>query len=200
VAQSNKGTEKKKIVSSDGTVEVGNDSIQPLFSKTQIEEKLKHLAKTPPPTELAFGAMCYSSSYCIGTISYICPICGGKTNYSDKEKRTRKHNEETFYDVCKRINACRREIQKVKGINISLNESEFCKHCSPYTTNPTLYLLVNISGESKTIKIPDVSWTDIRLIQEFLSGSLVHKGYRNDEFLLVNYIERIKELLGIKEE
>ena len=218
LAQSNKGTEKRKTVPANGTVAIQTDTIQPLFSKTQIEEKLKRLAETPPPTNLSWGAMCYRSvSYFDAAVSYICPICGAKTLYGrpfldiGEKKFTPDYStgelkpvifEERSYDSYGKanINACRREIQKIKGIKVALDESEFCKHCSPYTTNPILYLLVNIGGESKTVKIPNVSWTDIRLIQEFLSGSLVHKGGNESETPLINYIARIKELLGVKEE
>jgi hypothetical protein len=36
-----------------------NDTIKAMFSKKQIDEKLKHLAETPAPPNLSFGAMCY---------------------------------------------------------------------------------------------------------------------------------------------
>ena len=215
MAQSNKGTESKRTVSSKETIEIQSDTLQPLFSKSQIEEKLKHLATTPPPEKMNFGAMCYSTSMAIGTISYICPVCGEKTLYkyigenewvtsngeelSDLELTHRKRRYEAFEMVLREINACRREVQKVKGINISLDESGFCDHCCPYITYPILYLLINIGGESDTVKTPNIDYMDIRLIHEFLSGSLVHKGYADEETPLVDYMGRIKELLGVKE-
>ena len=209
VVLSNKTAAENKISPPNGTVEIQTDTIQPLFSKTQIEEKLKLLAKTPPPTKLSFGAMCYEMSMPPDTISYICPACGQRTAYKSKysnklfsgieEKYINTVEEKHIGVVRGGINACRREIQKVEGINISLDESEFCKHCLPYTTEPALWLLVNIGGESDTVKIRDISYLDIRLLQEFLSGSLVHKGAQDSETPLVKHIARIKELLGVKE-
>jgi len=217
MAQVNKGTDKKKIISSKENFEIKNDSIQPLFSKAQIEEKLKYLAETPPPTNLSWGAMCYRVAILPDTISYICPVCGERTAYScgtewmweTTTKQSYYFNNSNSKNIINaektrflqgELNSCRREIQKVKGVNIFLDESEFCKHCSPFVKNPTLYLLVNIGGESDTTKISNVSYEDIQLIRRFLNGELVFEGDFGIETPLVNHIERIKELLGLKNE
>ena len=194
MAQSNKDSESKKMISTDEIVEIQNDTIRPLFSKEQIEAKLKHLATTPPPTELSYGAMCYTTTMISGTILYICPVCGNKTVYNNKLGK----DEEIVSFLWRGLDACRREIQKIKGITVSLHEWGFCKHCTPNVSTPTLYLFVNI-GNSKTVKTPDITYMDIRLIHEFLSGSLVHKTSNDGEEPLINYMERIKELLGIKD-
>jgi len=218
MAQSNKGVDKNKTVSSNEVVEITNDTIRPLFSKAQIEEKLKILAETPPPTFNYFGAMCYATFRPPDKVSYICPICGEKTVYScaiDNEwlhettsKQTYHFNEpkkniinaEQRGFIQRELNRCRREIQKVKGINVYLDESEFCKHCSPSVKNPVLYLIVNISGESDSIKTRMDNYIDIQLIQEFLNGDLIHKDITGKEMEpLVTHIDRIKKLLGIKE-
>jgi hypothetical protein len=134
-------------------------------------------------------------------------MCGEKTIYGLKEvdneteinTDTLKISQNRISFIKYELTAIQREIQKVKGINISLDESEFCKHCSPFVEEPTLYLSINIGGESDTTKISDFDYMDVRLIHEFLAGSRVHEDGRGNEYPLIDYIERIKELLGIKE-
>jgi ribosomal protein S18 len=174
-----------------------SDTIVPLYSKAQIEEKLKKLATTPPPTELSFGAMCYgmSASY-IDKLTYICPICGEKTHY---KKSKLKDNWWNIYKTLQwGLPSCRREIVKVKGVNIWLDESQFCKHCSKKNEKPTLCLKVNIGGESDTTKTCEIDYEDLVVLQEFLNGSLKHKGSHDTETPLMDKIDRIKKLLGIE--
>ena len=194
-----------------------NDTVCSLFSKAQIEEKLKCLSSTlslPVFLHWHMSGFCgYPTFY--SKISYICPICGGETLYGSDSYAIRKEefvqsrmgyfepksfNYET-YAIVYRFDLFRKEVQKIKGINIFLDESEFCKHCSscsPYTTNPSLNLLVNINGESDTTKTPNVTYIDIQLLRDFLNGNLANKGYRDGSYG-DGYIERIKELLGIKD-
>jgi hypothetical protein len=54
-AQLNKKT--CHVLKSKDTLQIVNDTIKPLYSKKQIEEKLKHLADTKPPSNLSFGAI-----------------------------------------------------------------------------------------------------------------------------------------------
>lgn len=187
-----------------------NDTLCPLFSKAQIEEKLKNLSPTKSSSSdfSYWSCMCgYSTFY--SKISYICPICGWETLYGSDSYAIRKEefipnrmgyfepkfsNNEAYVIVSRELNILRKEIQKVKGINIFLDESEFCKHCSPYTTNPSLNLIVNINGESNITKTQNVTYTDILLLRNFLNGeNLANKNFKD------GYIERIKELLGIKD-
>jgi DNA-directed RNA polymerase subunit RPC12/RpoP len=173
-----------------------NDTIKAMFSKEQIDKKLKYLAETPPPQKLSFGAMCYKPAFESHIVNeYVCPVCGEKTVY-----KKGKDTEKSWFGegLEKEINNCRREIENVKGIHIKLDESLLCKHCSPKIENPELCLLVNISGQSDTTRICNISYKDIQIIGEFLNDRLVHSGSREQETPLVNNIERIKELLGIK--
>ena len=72
----------KNEIKSKEKLEIVNDTIKPLYSKEQIEEKLKYLAETPPPSDLSFGAMCYSIAISsTDSFTYICPICGERTIY-----------------------------------------------------------------------------------------------------------------------
>ena len=207
-----------------------NDTVCPLFSKTQIEEKLQKLQDAVSPLSTVEQwrqenqiSINYSDCYfcwavpCFTKISYICPICREETIYRSDFEVIRKeefiqhrmgfepkffnYDEDIIFTVHYAINRYRLKIKEIKGINISLDETEFCKYCSPYspyTTNPTLYLLVNINGESDTTKTPNVKCKDIVLIRDFLKGSLVF-GEMFECRPMADYIERIKELLGIKD-
>jgi len=172
-----------------------NDTIKAMFSKKQIDEKLKRLAETPPPEKLATGAMCYKVAFETHiNIEYVCPICGEKTIYKKE-----KHPDQSWLiqNLERNINSCRNEIENVKGINIKLDESQFCNKCSPNFENPQLGLLINIAGQSDTTKIYGINKFDIQLIHEFLTDKLVHLDDYDFETPLKDKIDRIKELLGL---
>jgi len=173
-----------------------NDTIKAMFSKKQIEKKLKHLAETPAPTDLSFGAMCYDMVARENTVhEYICPVCGEKTIYKKSSDQNKFLYIDSNFDE---INECRREIDNIHGINIRLDETEFCVHCKPEIERPKLYLLVNIAGQKDTSKVSSFSYMDIRILQEFLDNKLVHKTDYDSETPLIENIGRIKELLGVK--
>jgi hypothetical protein len=188
------GSENNKPISINSPLHE-NDTIKGMFSRKQIDLKLKRLAETPPPQKSFFGAMCYKVAFENVTVyEYVCPVCGEKTVYKkgkDPEKSRFVENLE------KNINNCRREIENVKGINIKLDEGPLCKHCSPKTENPGLCLLVNIAGHSDTTKVCNINYKDIKLIYEFLNDKLIHRE-QTFESPLKESIDRIKELLGLK--
>ena len=173
-----------------------NDTVKAMFSKKQIDDKLKRLAETPPPSKLSYGAECYEKVYREYSVyEYVCPNCGEKTVYKD----SKNHKNRAIIEILdNNLGACRNEIEKVKGINIKLDEKEFCEHCSPNTKNPKMYLLVNIAGQNDTAHISDFSYLDIRMIHEFLEDELIHQDDQDFESPLKDNIERIKELLGMK--
>ncbi len=173
-----------------------SDGIKPMYSKKNIEDKLKILAETEPPEELAKGAMCYSEAMAQDTAKYICTTCGEKTLY----KRDEHKNGYQMVELClNELYYCRTELENIKGLNIELDESQFCKNCSPDIESPELCLLVNISGKKDTSKVCNVHYKDLRLINEFLHNKFKHKGSYDEEYPLVNYIDRIQQLLGVEQ-
>ena len=159
------------------------DTILPMYSKKNIEDKLKILAKTSPPKELAIGAMCYSVSMPPDNAQYICPSCGEKTLY----KRDDYKNGIIIIDNCLQgIHQCRSGVEKIKGINIKLDESQFCKKCSTDIEEPQLCLLVNINNKKDTTKVCNINVKDINLINEFLHNEFKHKGSYDEELPLLN--------------
>lgn len=179
-----------------GNNDIPGDSIKPLFSKKQIELKLKKLANTPPPSDLAVGAMCYSPRMNDTTnFEYICPVCGEKTIYSDIGNNW----EWSVESLEQNLWASRREVAKIKGVNIKLDETQFCKHCGVnHDKMPELCLLVNIGGESDTTKSCGVSSDDIQILREFLDGNLKHTDSYDYEYPLVDDIATIEKLTGLK--
>ncbi|MBU0487794.1 MAG: hypothetical protein KKA07_18440 [Bacteroidetes bacterium] len=189
---SSEDAEEIKIGGTDGNIE--NDSIKPLYSKAQIEKKLKQLAEAPPPDSLSFGAMCYSMAMPPETGAYVCPVCGEKTLYN-------RDNYESWFRIEELLSgdiaACRSQVKYIKGINIALDESQFCKKCSPDVKNPQLCLLVNIDQTSDTTKVCGIGYSDVQILGEFLNGSLVHHGERDSREPLADRITRIQQLLGV---
>jgi len=171
-----------------------SDTIKPIYSVKDIQAKLKVLSKTDPPDDLAFGAMCYEMVGPPNKAIYICPVCGEKTLYKLNDDYTNQQNMDIIQNG---ITACRNEIKNIEGIHISLDESQFCKHCNPGIEEPQLCLLVNIDNEKDTTKVCDINYLDIKLIEEFLNDEKKHKGFFDEESALADHIDRIQELLGV---
>jgi ribosomal protein L37AE/L43A len=185
---------KSIIIKNDISVVLFGDTIKPVYSKSQIELKLKNLAETPPPKELAFGAMCYSPALIEETsYEYICPECGEKTIYKNV------FTESNYYVEENDIASARRAVKAIKGLNIKLDESQFCSHCrSTEVERPTLCLLVNIAGESDTTKVCGVTYHDLILLNDFLNEKPTYFDDYDYEHALVDEQYRIEEMLGIK--
>jgi predicted RNA-binding Zn-ribbon protein involved in translation (DUF1610 family) len=188
---------KEVVQQTKGNMLINNpiDTIKPMYSKKNIEEKLKKLSETPPPQELSFGAKCYSPKIPSETANYICPECGNKTLH--KITKNKRKNSLKIKAISWGISACRKEAETIKGINFEIDESQFCKHCSPDIEEPQLCLKINISNSNDTTTVCDINYLDVRLIKEFLNDELKHKGSQDGESPLVNHIDRIKELLGM---
>ena len=197
------------------------DTVSVLLSKKQIMEKLELLPDTLPQSPIPRRYYPLYSVGGISSIAYICPICGTETKYGHyrewlgnlgKEEYTKNDfgnfepicfvfydDDENFQIVAWGMKYCKREIQEIKGIHIALDESEFCKYCSPSIKDPKLGLLVNIDGEPDTAKIRNISYYDIRLLQKFLNGKTFYFEYYDYYAELAYHKKRIKELLGIKD-
>ncbi|MGV8125324.1 MAG: hypothetical protein AB2L14_36725 [Candidatus Xenobiia bacterium LiM19] len=158
------------------------------LSRGEIAQRLKILAESEPPKDLSRGAMCYAPKiYNPKKAEYICQKCGRKTVYPG-------YMDFNVSD----IQNCRRYVNSITQISIKLDESEFCKKCSPAVKTPLLVLEVNYPGESKPHRCRGVSSSDIQFIQEFLEGKAVHKDSGDNETPLKLNITRIQQLLGVK--
>lgn len=167
--------------------------IKRTYSKQDIEAKLSYLAKTDSPQIINHkGAMCYKPASLPKTVDYVCPKCGEKTIY-----KSNSHSKAVQF-IEWELPKCRIIAKRIKGIKIYLDESKFCKNCSPNIETPELCLTVDIKGTDKTKDSSPISSVDLQLIDEFLSGKLVHKGRRDQETPLKEYIDHLENLLGIE--
>jgi len=161
-----------------------------VLDRAAIRALLERAAKTRPPDELKMGAMCYSMAAPPERADYLCPECGGRTLYEQGMAR----------EVEWELPYCRREFEKLKkvaGDAVSLNESQFCRECSPDAQNPQLVLNVTYR-DGRRVTVSPVHADDICLLREFLSGELVHKGERDDETAMKDLLPRLEEMLGVK--
>jgi hypothetical protein len=95
------------------------------------------------------------------------------------------------------VPAARRLAGTVSGLELSLDETEFCKKCAPDAETPKLTLVVRYPGEKEPHRTRGVSVNDLKLIREFLAGKKKHT-YSNDaEEPLKKHVDRIGELLGL---
>ena len=179
-------TVHKNIISDDPSISP-NDTIKGVFSRKEIKEKLNKLAKTEVPIDLTPGAMCYKMAGPPDRAEYVCPICGTKTLYKNDT-----------WEITREIPACRSIISDLKAIDIKLDESQFCKKCSPKNKEPQLCIELKYIDETEKHKTCNISSTDLRLVSEFLKGKNKHLGETGDETPLKDYMDRIKAILDIK--
>ncbi len=163
------------------------DSITGNYSKEEVQKKLKKLASSPAPVVLKPGAMCYSVAMPPATAEYVCPHCGEKTVYT----------ESYVYTVQYDIASCRTLVKNMPGLKVELDESAFCRKCSPNVENPSLNIKVYYSGETTPYIAKGVSSNDLQLMYEFLNGEKKHEGGASGESPLKNFTERLEYLLGI---
>jgi len=163
-----------------------NDTIPQMYSKKDIEILLKNLAKSEPKDLKEMGAMCYSPVPIYRSADYICPVCGEKTIYTNY-----------YASLIERELPYMRTMANFKNMDIKLDESQFCKKCSPQIEEPKLCLIVKYEAEAEHITC-DISRNDLKILNEFFGGSVVHKTFNDAEQPLKDYLVRIEELLGVK--
>jgi hypothetical protein len=166
---------------------------QTAISKEEIAQRLRELAQSPPPKELKMGAMCYEMTAPPERINYICPRCGNKTLYA-KVNPDRSGN---VIFIESDIPECRRAVKAIKALSLELDESEFCRYCSPRVSAPALKLIVKYPGKSASIVTRGVNSEDLRILSEFLAGRDRHAGETGRETPLKDYLTRLEEMLGI---
>lgn len=173
------------------------------LDREQIREMLKKLSDSPPPKKLSAGAMCYSMAAPPQVGTFICPKCGERTLYDESEKAPPLDRAEkgTARLVEWEVPACRRQIaaiRKLVGDSVTLDESQFCRKCSPNTTSPKLVLHVAYKGEKKTVDIDNVDCDDLCILHDLFSGKLTAEGDQGREYPLKDRLPRLQELLGVK--
>lgn len=158
-----------------------------LFSKAEFAKMLDQIETQDAPLE-KMGAMCYKMAAPPRHIEYICPTCGEKTIYTEQT-----------YVISKLLPICRREMEQIKKIpkvDATLDESDYCKKCSPDVKSPTLVL--SIKSENGNIhSTPKITPNDLRMLKAFLKGELSYGSDRDTTYPLKKRLERLRQLLGI---
>jgi hypothetical protein len=170
------------------------------LDRAAIRALLKRLADTPAPNKTSTGAMCYSVAPSPPRAEYICPKCGERTLYDDSKLKPEKQREYGVDEVRWEIPACRRELQelrKVAGDAVALDESQFCRKCSPKITEPKLVLHISYAG-GKVRAVEKIDHGDLRMLRELLSGELLTTGDNEGTYPLKEFLPRLEELLGVK--
>ncbi len=163
-----------------------------VLDRDAVRAMLKKVADSPPPQSLKMGAMCYDMAGPPQRADYVCPKCGERTLY-----------EQGMAGIVEwQLPACRRELAELKkatGEAAALDESQFCRKCSPDAKEPKLALNLKYQGGQKS-SVAGVTPMDIRLVREFLTGKMVHQGEQDRETAMKDHLPRLKELLGVKGE
>jgi hypothetical protein len=89
-------------------------------------------------------------------------------------------------------------VKEIKGLAVTIDESEFCRKCSPAVMSPVVILITRYPDHKDEYRAKGVNSEDLVLIREFLEGSDRHKGAQDIETPLKNHLPRLRELLGIK--
>ncbi len=164
------------------------DSIHGKYSREEIKKKLKKLVNSPAPVNLQPGAMCYDMAGPPPTAEYICPKCGEKTLYTDN----------TTYLLQYELTSCRSAVAGMKGLGITLDESQFCRKCRPEIETPGLCIEISYYGEEKPHQCCNISSGDLDILGEFIHGSKKHTSFNDAEYPLKDYAGRLEEMLGVK--
>lgn len=164
------------------------DTINGPVSKSVIYDRLVELSKSVTPTKLNQGAMCYEMSAPLNRYEYVCPKCGEKTLYT---------SDNSLAETTSEIENYRQSVSRMNNLDITLDESQFCKKCCPDITNPALYINIKYADDPQVHKICCVTQTDFVLMYEFLCGSKVHRLFNETEVPLKDYINRLQTLFDI---
>ncbi|HOX42161.1 MAG TPA: hypothetical protein PK668_01125 [Myxococcota bacterium] len=161
------------------------------LSREELAQRLKALSASPDPVlQNERGAMCYRAAAPPTTADYVCPKCGQRTHH--------KNDRATARLVLRELPAMRGLVKALPGLDARLDESQFCKQCSPGVEAPQAVLVLRFPGVPDEHRVAGVSTADLRLLQEFLAGEKVHKGERDSESALKAHAGRLEELLGLR--
>lgn len=165
-----------------------DDTVKGTFKRSAIKEKLEALANSPAPDELKPGAMCYAPRQERANIDYVCPVCGEKTLYA----------ESTGWFIEYDLPKCRMFADSIPAINLRLDESQFCKKCSPGVNNPRLCIFYKLADDTQETHICNISVDDLKIMKEFMQGKEKHSTFNDGEEAMRDFLPRLQELFGIK--
>jgi hypothetical protein len=159
------------------------------LTREQLDQRLLDLQKSNPVIQNERGAMCYDVSAPPQHVDYVCPKDGSRTQYPLKQS--------SAYQAARDAAGIRTALKGITEMDLSLDESELCRKCNPAIKDPKLILVVKVPGSPKEIRYRGLTYEDVTLIREFLSGQTVHRGDRDQEEPLKNHLNQIRGMLGL---
>ncbi len=156
------------------------------LSSEEIRSKLKILSMKSVPNDIEIrGAMCYDMAMPPERVEYVCSKDGSKTIYTT----------EMVEFIEYQLPAIRSLAESMPSISVVIDETEFCKKCSPTVKDPQLIMTVLYSDRSHRVK--GITVRDITIMHDFLSGKDRYKDEFDAETALKDCIPRLEQLLGI---
>jgi len=176
-----------------GTVDriIDSASIKSL-SMQQVNWLLARLESQPAP-DTVWGAMCYQAVASPVVAEYICPVCGEKTVYNCAESAFSEWE----------LQACRRMIESINSrteFRVELDETLFCEFCTPEESIGNCGLFLVVRPEEGRAIVNGVTEIDLRMLDSFLQGNLFYTTENEGRIPLLEYADRMRELLGLTEE
>lgn len=147
------------------------------------------VAEEPEPV---MGAMCYEPVAMPQVAEYVCPVCGEKTAYHGSAAQL----VEFDLPEARRVMA---EMAEVAGLELQLDERDFCAACAP-DSDEVPEMLLRVRYEDGTEQVSAVSVTDLRMLRGFLDGRLYYLTFNDAQRPLKPHIPRLRELLGLPAE
>ncbi len=176
------------------------------LSRDELRAKLDELAKSPPPEELAHGAMCYKIGPRPVRTEYVCPTCQSKSVYGKDSQMDmlglfRSLWPGRIHRLIKRVylrKCLEEDLKAISDLKLSVDESELCVICKPSVSSPSLTLVVEYE-DGRVHRYRGLERRDLHLIQQLLVGAHKYQGNRGREFPLKEQIPRLKKLLGLED-
>ncbi len=146
------------------------------------------------------GAMCYAVVAVPQYAQYVCPKCGEKTIYPSELNKDSAidsaENQRTIFLVHYDMDECRRMVREIHGISIELDESQFCRHCSPDIQTPQLIAVIRFPGEPKEYRYAGITRAHLYQLKEFLNKENNCIDSTANEFKSEDCLEQIDAILG----
>lgn len=162
------------------------------LSVAQVNILLTRLENEEPP-EQTMGAMCYEAMAAPEVAEYICPVCSEKTMYN--------YSQTAFINW--ELEGCRRMVESINSntnFEITLDEALFCDFCTPDAGMEEPELILQVHCRNGDVVRNNVSINDLRMLDSFLQRNLYYTTSNDAQLPLQNHADRIRELLGLKDE
>ena len=154
------------------------------LTRTELVERLKKLAESKPPRNLAPGACCY---YPAGP--HICLKCGNWGYYGQ-------------IDIDEIVARYKEPVERLReiGLDVTLIVPELCPQCGQPLERKKYRLKINYPDLQESVPVELESEYDIELMTLFLQGKDRYDAGQSGEASLKGEIERLRELFGVAEE